>query len=85
MISQITNRHDAFIKNLQHASRSEGKKHKEKNAQRIQTDNNIDKQPQSDDFHANYEQSPKDVYLEEYYRTLGQRLSIMNRIKEAEE
>ncbi len=85
MISKIAGSYDAYTKNVQHNSRVEAKKREEKKAQEVQTDNNIDKQPQSSDFHADYQQSPKDVYLAEYYRTLGQRLSVMNRIKQADE
>lgn len=85
MISKIAGTYDAYTKNVRHNAKVEAKKREDKKAQEVQTDNNIDKQPQSSDFHADYQQSPKDVYLAEYYRTLGQRLSVMNRIKQSEE
>ncbi len=85
MISKIAGSYDAYTKNVRHNARVEAKKREEKKAQEVQTDNKIDTPPQSSNFHADYQQSPKDVYLTEYYRTLGQRLSVMNRIQQADE
>lgn len=85
MISKIAGTYDAYTKNVQHNARLAAKKREEKKAEEVQTENKIDNPPQSSDYHADYEQSPKDVYLAEYYRSLGSRLAVMNRIKQAEE